>query len=431
MKKTFAEGRVSIARCFAISLPLMLAFGQGAKLSAETIIFSDDFTGPLNAAWQVLPGQGSYSVAGGQLRYYNEGPQSSPSVWVTTSLSLAFPFTGTNWEIDTKAAFSLDWCTSGNSYTGPSVPTPSCSSGAQRPQVIVSFDPVTASDRSSLAGNNYADFDRGTDAYYGDNHLTASYGATSVSGLLNPADAGIVNNIADGSYWYQFIRDGGTLTMNYSYDGVHYVTALSTQLANPSSSFNELLLTGTTYETAGSFTDYDYVRITSAVPEPSSAVPLALCFVAVGLNWFSRFFGGPFRWGSAIKPERQKEFLDLKSAAHVLDKAERAANAMVTDGRAADLKVGGRWLVHLPTTLTPSSSARPYGAHVRISAARSILPELLKLLGLLELDWFAISAVGTISEQRINHLMSGLFVRRSAEHVDSIWAEWRSCSRIV
>src|SRR6266436_1824140 len=66
----------------------------------------------------------------------------------------------------------------------------------------------------------------------------------------------IVNNITGGTYWYQFVRNDGTLTMNYGYDGVHYSTALSSPLAHPASTFNELLLTGTTYLTNNSFTDY-------------------------------------------------------------------------------------------------------------------------------------------------------------------------------
>lgn len=160
---------------------------------------------------------------------------SSPTLWATTSLTLALAFTGLNWELYTKATYSLDWCTSGNSYTGPPVPNNSCSSGAQRPQVGVSFNPVTASDRSAFGGPGYAYFDRGTDAHYGDNRLFANFGSAYAPGLLNPADEAINNNVADGTYWYQFIRDGGTLTMNYSYDGTHYFTALSAPVPDPSS----------------------------------------------------------------------------------------------------------------------------------------------------------------------------------------------------
>lgn len=50
------------------------------------------------------------------------------------------------------------------------------------------------------------------------------------------------------------------------------------------------------------------------------------------------------------RDERKKEFLELKHAADVLGKAEKTVYAMVFDGRAAGIKVGGRWLIHLPTT---------------------------------------------------------------------------------
>ena len=284
MKKKFAGGRAAIVRLLLTSI--LLALGAGQAL-AETI-FADNFTGPsLNSAWQVLPGQGVY-VFGGGLRYYNQGPLSSPSGWSTTSLALALPFMGTNWEIDTRATYSLDWCTLGNSYTGPAVPNQSCSSGAQRPQIMVAFDPATASDRSALTGANVAEIDRGIDAWYGDDHLSASYGDVVASGLLNPADSTINKNIAGGAYWYRIVRSGGNLTMSYSTDGVSYATALSAQLNNPTGSYNELVLTGTTFLTENSFTDYGYVNIeslgTSAVPEPSgfALMLLGVAFVGVG-----------------------------------------------------------------------------------------------------------------------------------------------------
>lgn len=265
MKNTFSETKAAVMHftsrlLLVVSLLLAWATVPGANNAmAGSIIFSDDFTGPsLDPAWQVQPGQGSYSLVGGNLRYYNQGPRSGPGGWFTTSLTLALPFTGTHWEIDTKATYNLYWLNSlGNS------------SGAQRPQVMLSFDSVSPY-------NDYADFDRGVDAYYGDNHLSAWYinqqGQTSALGLLNPADAAIINNIADGTYWYRIVRDGGTLTMAYSYDGVNYNTAFSAPLANPSSSYNQLLLSATTWETVGSFTDYDYVTISSAVPEPGSLI---------------------------------------------------------------------------------------------------------------------------------------------------------------
>jgi hypothetical protein len=252
---------------------------------ADTIFF-DNFAGSiLNPSWQVLPGQGGYSVGGGQLRYYNDGSVASTTGWYNPALTLALPFTGTNWEIDTKATYNLHWLDSfGNS------------SGAQGPEVLVKFNPaVTTSGYGGpdYAGGDYAVIERDIDACTGctpANYLFAGYGAAGNSNLLNPADAGVPpkNNIGAGTYWYQIIRNGGTLTINYSGDGINYAAALSAPLADPSGSYNELLLGGATWESAGSHTDYAYVNITapSSVPEPSSFVLLALGVMGVAVKRF-------------------------------------------------------------------------------------------------------------------------------------------------
>ncbi len=158
--------------------------------------------------------------------------------------------------------------------------------GAQRPDVLVTFSPVTEGDRSAFNTTDYANFDRGVDAYYGSNYLSAGYGATSNGSLLNPADTDISNNIADGTYWLRIIRNGGTLYMNYSYDGVNYMNGITTTLDNPSDPFNELVLSGTTFLTASSYADYSFVTIQSTAPEPGSMLPVLLC--AAGMAVFRR-----------------------------------------------------------------------------------------------------------------------------------------------
>jgi hypothetical protein len=104
--------------------------------------------------------------------------------------------------------------------------------------------------------------------------------------LLTPAEMMITNTIADGTYWLQFTRNGGSLTMSYSTDGTNYQPAYSATLANPSNDYNELLLTGLTYLTAGSFTDYKNLTITApdAVPEPASIGLLVTVVAALGLR---------------------------------------------------------------------------------------------------------------------------------------------------
>ena len=257
---------------------LMLLTISGAQAGT---VFTDDFAGPsLDPAWEVLSGQGSYSLLGGQLRYYNSGNTASTTGWYNAALTLALPFTGANWEIDTKATYNLAWCLSG-SYTGPSVPNPGCSSGSQGPEVLVKFDPgviTSSSGGPNYAGTDYTVIERVVDAYYGANVLTAGYGATTSGNLLNPADANITDNLADGTYWYRIIRSGGSLSIDYSRDGTNYLNALSTTLSNPSGTYNELLLGGITYLGAGSYTDYDFVKISTPAPEPGT-----FCVIGLGL----------------------------------------------------------------------------------------------------------------------------------------------------
>jgi hypothetical protein len=236
----------------------------GAQLAGAANIFSDEFSGAaLNPAWQVSPGQGSYGVSGGSLRYVNQGPLSSPGGWGTTSLALAVPFSGTHWQLDTKATYNLIWLNRSGA-----------SSGAQRALFMVSFDPASSYD-------DYAAFDRGVDAWYNANFLSAYHSnppaSTVVNGLVNPSDSVIVNNTANGTYWYRMIRDGGTLELQYSYDGLTYTSAFKSNLSDPTNPFNKVIISGNTWESVGSYTDYDYVRIEGqAVPEPGTALPLAL-----------------------------------------------------------------------------------------------------------------------------------------------------------
>jgi hypothetical protein len=269
--------RITCMQCLAFLLLALTAALYTNNVIAANLIFSDDFSGSaLDPSWQVLPGKGSFSLVAGNLRYSNEGLSSPSGTW-PASLVLALPFIGTNWEIDIKAKYSLDWALSG-SYTGPAVLNHVNSSGAQRDYAMVSFDAVAAGDRSALDGSNYAQFQRGVDAWYGENSFMASYGSVSTYLPLNPANAGIVDNIADGDYWLQFIRNEGNLSLKYSYDGVNYLSAVSASLANPASSYNELLLTGNTFFTVGSFADYDYVHISNTVPEPDP-----WCLLGTGL----------------------------------------------------------------------------------------------------------------------------------------------------
>ena len=277
--------RTASGGILAVSLLALLAAGS----ARATVVFSDSFTeATLNPEWQVLGGQGSYTMTGSSLRYFNDGPLSSPTTWSTTSMALALPFTGTRWTATIEATYNLYWLLPGyGSYNGPAQPTYSGSPGAQEPRVLMAFAPVTAGDRSALTNpNNVATFARNIDPYYGSDTLTAQYGGSTSANLLTPAEMMITNTIADGTYWLQFTRNGGSLTMSYSTDGTNYQTAYSAMLADPSNDYNELLLTGLTYLTAGSFTDYKNLTITApdAVPEPASIGLLVTVVAALGLR---------------------------------------------------------------------------------------------------------------------------------------------------
>lgn len=282
MRTCQTQSRTRLFKAAASGIVVVWIAAASANSAFADTIFSDNFTETaLDPAWQVLPGNGSYAVGGGQLRYYNDGPLASTTGWSTAALTLALPFSGTNWEIDTKATYNLKYL---DSFGG--------SSGAQGPEVLVKFNPSATT--SSYGGPNYAGTDytvieRDIDACTGctpANYLSASYGAVYNNNLLNPADAGTPppNNIGDGAYWYKIIRDGGALTIDYSYDGTSYATAFTAVLADPSSSYNELLLGGITWETAGSYTDWNYVNITAPAPEPGTLVLFSIALSAIAIS---------------------------------------------------------------------------------------------------------------------------------------------------
>src|SRR5439155_26985071 len=99
LKKTYEETGAVLAKSTIKLLvaTLLFAFGLAIApwkaLAADAVLFSDDFTSAaLNSQWQVLPGQGSYTVGGGRLRYFNAGPTASTTGWNNPALTLALPF---------------------------------------------------------------------------------------------------------------------------------------------------------------------------------------------------------------------------------------------------------------------------------------------------------------------------------------------------
>ena len=106
MKKLTNEKRPAltiVASRFFLALLLVFVGALCANIAKANTIFSDDFTSStLNPAWQVLSGEGSYTVGGGSLRYFDDGPVASTTGWYNATLTLALPIAGTNWERSTR-----------------------------------------------------------------------------------------------------------------------------------------------------------------------------------------------------------------------------------------------------------------------------------------------------------------------------------------
>ena len=270
-----------------ILLMLLTALTPG-RAFADLVVFSDDFqSATLNSAWQLQSGGGSYTVGGGTLSYYNGGYSAATSGWVRPALTLVLPFTGTQWQIDTKATSNIVYQLSGSS------------TGTQAVQLLTSFKPFVQSDPNKDA----AMIARGTDAWYGYNAIQGSYsGAGWSADALTPAIfcqgfCGDTKTVTD-TFWYRFIRNGGTITEEYSADGSDYTTLFSASLANPSGAYNEFVLGGMTYMPAGTYTNFDYVNITAtSVPEPSAPILFGVMLLTV--------FAGKLLFGGEIVAGRR------------------------------------------------------------------------------------------------------------------------------
>jgi hypothetical protein len=160
MAKGNRQQQSTVFRISAASFLIVVAAVLAANTGRADTIFSDNFTSTSpNPEWQVLPGEGSYSVGGGQLRYNNEGPVSATTGWYNAALSLGLPFTGTNWEIDFKTSYNLYYLFSNGNSTG-----------AQGPLVAVKFNPaviISSYGGPNYAGSDYALVERDIDACTG------------------------------------------------------------------------------------------------------------------------------------------------------------------------------------------------------------------------------------------------------------------------
>jgi hypothetical protein len=148
----------------------------------------------------------------------------------------------------------------------------------QEQELLVSMDPLSA----GIAG-----FARRINGLTFENRLFVP-GAGSGDDL-DPAGTGITAGYACGVYWYRIVRHGSDLSMSYSFDGINYADAGAVSLSDPAD-YNQLVLSGMTDTTAGSYADYDYIYINSfdtaepvPVPVPEPAGMLLMSAGLIGL----------------------------------------------------------------------------------------------------------------------------------------------------
>ncbi|MDP2844879.1 MAG: hypothetical protein Q8N79_02240, partial [Candidatus Methanoperedens sp.] len=219
--------------------------------------FKEDFSNPvLNSSWQVLSGQGRYSLTDnpGYLRYYFEGSLGYMGGWRNNyqtsggwkpSLTLISPFDGENWSLTAKVNYNLHAHISGSS------------TGAQGQGFWIAFGEGT---------NDYLSIYRGVDWWYKSNVLTMGFVSNGVD-VANfsgaPSSVG-----ADGwvreSYWYEITRNGEKITVRFSNDGISYTTAFSALLTKPVTTTQRAIIDMNLWNGVGSYVDWDYIHVEPA-----------------------------------------------------------------------------------------------------------------------------------------------------------------------
>lgn len=251
-------------------LPFFLGavfFSQPARCGT---IFDEEFSGTtLDPAWQVTSGPGSYSLTAnpGSLRYNMVGPltaadwSGAPSGAWTPGLELSRSFSGSDWTLDTQVTYSLNW---------------NADAGAQRPYFVIQFGSGTG---------DYLAIDRGIDQWYGSNQLEAElYSNNTVAGsdynMLDPTDTVQSNGWLLHSYTLEVQRHSDNISVSYSFDGTTFFDAFTASITPGTSGTQQVILDGTTYLSAGSYADWNYIRAgtsaDNAAPEPASLLLVGL-----------------------------------------------------------------------------------------------------------------------------------------------------------
>jgi len=234
-------------------------------------IFDEEFSGTtLDPAWQVTSGPGSYSLTTdpGYLRYNLAGPQTTAWGWTglptggwTPGLQLTRAFAGSDWTLDAQVTYSLNW---------------NANAGAQRPYLFIQFGSGTG---------DYLAIDRGIDQWYGANWLEGELynNKTLVASnysMLDATDTVQSNGWLLHSYTLEVQRHGDNVNVSYSFDGSTFLSAFTASIAPGTSATQNIILGATTYTTAGSYADWNYIRadtsVNTSTPEPASCLLVGL-----------------------------------------------------------------------------------------------------------------------------------------------------------
>jgi len=229
--------------------------GANDSCSANIQPWREDFNASvLDGSWQVVSGQGRYSLTDnpGYLRYYIEGSRAYSGSWTggvasgwSPSMTLVRPFSGDHWVLRAKARYNIRWQ----------------GTGAQYQVLYLAFGD---------GGNHYLRISRGTDQWYNANVLTAELVidgqvVASNNTLRAPADV-VVNDWLGFTYWYEIVRHGPCVSFRYSIDGTNYTTVFSSSLAAAGVT-QRIILDANVWTTAGSYTDWDYIQVDpTAIP---------------------------------------------------------------------------------------------------------------------------------------------------------------------
>lgn len=229
-------------------------------------VFDEEFSAPAleSNVWSVISQfRGSYSLAEnpGNLRYNLDGQWLAQSgSWAgplssgwSPSTTLKRSFEGENWTLEYKATYNL------NSHSF------GYSTGAQYSVFYLAFDQ-----------DNYISLGRGVDWWYDAaiNPLGFQYQMSLINGIISnndtywTRDASVVGGMENGGWvtgeqYWRITRTGSRVIAELSHDGTNYEMLLDSDFNGFVSNTQSIYIDGAQWEPAGSYVDYDYIRVNS------------------------------------------------------------------------------------------------------------------------------------------------------------------------